>query len=87
MLTLFYDMEYEPKRLTTPSSDFLKEMVPVGFDPATFGSHVQHSYHLSHGTATHWHCSLVSVQIFPSDLSATHLVCGAFAIELGILGI
>ena len=35
-MTLFNDNEHELQGLTTPSSDFLKEMVPVGFELAIF---------------------------------------------------
>ena len=36
VLTLFADIEHESQGLTTPSLDFRKEMVPAGFEPATF---------------------------------------------------
>ena len=38
-MTLFNDNVHEPQGLTTPSLDFRKEMVPVGFGPATSRFH------------------------------------------------
>ena len=75
------------ENLLHPVLDFRKEMVPVGFEPATFGSHVQRSYHLSYGTcygtAAHRHRSLVSVRIFPLPfLHGPPTVGGAWAFGL-----